>query len=89
MWFYLSFADESGFLGGVILQADNFFSAVVGASGRGINPGGEVLGCELAGMSILDKPQSLNRLLCKEEVLDYFADKGGAKRLGDLPTRSA
>jgi hypothetical protein len=48
MWFYLSFADDSGFLGGVILQADDFLSAVMEASVRGINPGGEVLGCELA-----------------------------------------
>jgi hypothetical protein len=43
-WTYCSFADDDGFLGGVIVEASNVVEAAIVASMLGINPGGEVLG---------------------------------------------
>ena len=41
-WYYLSFADEEGFLGGLFIYAHGVATAVDKAWGMGINPGGEV-----------------------------------------------
>lgn len=43
-WWWLSFADETGFLGGSLVWADNFLEAHLEATRLGLNPGGEVLG---------------------------------------------
>lgn len=40
--YWLSFADDSGFLGGCVVDAGTDVLAVVKAHGLGINPGGEV-----------------------------------------------
>lgn len=40
--FYLSFADDSGFLGACIVYGDNEKNAHYEASKRGLNPGGDV-----------------------------------------------
>jgi hypothetical protein len=42
--FYLSFCDDSGFLGACVVQAFDMFSAVTAAHLHGCNPGGEVMG---------------------------------------------
>ena len=39
---YLSFADEGGFRGGVIVRSYGFLTAIQRATDLGINPGGEV-----------------------------------------------
>src|SRR6266851_8996400 len=43
-WWYLSFAGEEGFRGGVYLQARGLTTAITAAHALGINPGGEVKG---------------------------------------------
>lgn len=43
-WFYISFARakaQGGFLGGTVVQADDAAGAIVEATRRGLNPGGE------------------------------------------------
>src|ERR1039458_5573411 len=42
-WHYLSFADDVGFLGAVIVRSHGFLTAVQRATDLGINPGGEVM----------------------------------------------
>lgn len=41
-WYYLSFADEEQFLGGLYIQAFGVLSATTTAAVTGMNPGGEV-----------------------------------------------
>jgi hypothetical protein len=67
--FYLSFADDTGSLGGTIVEAENNMSAVREATRLGINPGGEA--------AIIRVPEPypphllgyLNRLVSREELL--------------------
>lgn len=63
--YYLSFADEDGFRGGVFIEAHGVVSAAEKASELGINPGGEV-----ACWGPVPPPvdSAMNRLLSKEEV---------------------
>lgn len=63
--YYLSFADESGFLGGVFVEAHGIITAVDKATDMGLNPGGEVM-CWGPVPPPID--ESMNRLLTKEEV---------------------
>lgn len=41
-WWYLSFATDAGFLGGLYIRADHGVDACVKAGILGLNPGGEV-----------------------------------------------
>jgi len=41
LW-WLSFADEGGFLGGLVIDGLTFVDALENATRRGLNPGGEV-----------------------------------------------
>lgn len=43
-WWYLSFANDSQFLGGVIVEAPGFVTAFAQANSIGVNPGGQVMG---------------------------------------------
>jgi hypothetical protein len=43
-WWYLSFATPDAFLGGVVVRARGFTSAITTTIELGINPGGEVRG---------------------------------------------
>lgn len=43
-WIWLSFADETGFLGVSIVEAGGIMEAAMIAKARGCNPGGEVQG---------------------------------------------
>lgn len=63
--YYLSFADETGFLGAVFIEAHGIVTATEKAHELGINPGGEV-----ACWGPVPPPvdEGMNRLLSKEEV---------------------
>ena len=68
-WQWLSFCDQdlpngSKFLGVCIVEASDIVSASVLAHVLGINPGGEVLGCE-----VTEPPDDCkNRLLTRDEA---------------------
>lgn len=67
-WWYLSFADGK-FLGGVILEAHGFTSAIQKSHDLGINPGGGVEGFEIIEGKIDLVPEDMrNRLLSRPEV---------------------
>jgi hypothetical protein len=78
MWWWLSFADDEGFLGGVLTRARGFLSAVQKARNLGINPGGEVQGIEIPE----DVPEShksyADQLLSKQDIEEKL---GGAARM--------
>ncbi len=63
--YYLSFADESGFLGGVFTEAHGIITATDKTNDLGINPGGEVM-C----WGPIPPPEDhyLDRLLTKDEI---------------------
>lgn len=67
-WWYLSFASETGFLGGLYLEAQGPMGAIQRAHEIGQNPGGEVrvLG-PMPGLELCPK-QYLGRLLTEEEI---------------------
>jgi hypothetical protein len=62
---YISFSDESGFLGGVFLDERGSARAVALAWQLGVNPGGAALAFELPA---LPAPEWCDRLLSKAEV---------------------
>ncbi len=70
-WWWLSFATETEFLGGVFLQAKGMVDAVAKSHRLGLNPGGSVMT-----VSVPDgktPPEHLiNRLLTKEEAEEEF-----------------
>lgn len=43
-WLWLSFADDTGFLGVLIIKADDIIDACRKAHAQKLNPGGEVMG---------------------------------------------
>lgn len=66
-WYWMSFADESRFLGAIIIRARGPITANQLAWARNINPGGEALMLRLD--SNLDVPDEwTNRLLNAEEA---------------------
>jgi hypothetical protein len=80
-WFYVSFADESGFKGAVIVEARGITSAVLRCNVLGVNPHGQAMG-----LAIGDWPSHLSidirdRLLTKDELNKIFPDM---KTLGEL-----
>lgn len=68
-WFWLSFADDTGFLGVVIIQAGGIIEATTAARTRGINPGGEVRAYPLFDMEKIPE-ECRNRLLSEQELRD-------------------
>jgi hypothetical protein len=70
-WWYLSFATDEGFLGGVYIQAFGSMSAVTTATVLGFNPGGEVA-CwgpiPVEQMDLHVPVEKRTRLLSKEEI---------------------
>jgi hypothetical protein len=68
--FWLSFADETGFLGVAIVDSDDFLTAVDKCHELGINPGGEVLCSGDPPASVTDKDK--NRLLSRAEADDLL-----------------
>jgi hypothetical protein len=69
-WCYMSFADESGFLGGVYVFARGILSAVAATHEMGINPGGQVMYME---PEDAPPPELINRLLSREELEKHFS----------------
>jgi len=68
-WHYLSFADETSFLGGVIVRSYGFLTAIQRATDLGINPGGEVMCTPIPRKDLWRVPPDLrNRLLSEDEV---------------------
>lgn len=71
---YLSFAvrsekrDGTGFLGGVFVTASSFDQALEKVNSLGINPGGHVSAAVYPPV----KPELMNRLLSKQELIDAF-----------------
>lgn len=63
--YYLSFADEERFLGGVFTEAYGIVTAIENTHELGINPGGEVM---CIGPGPAPRPEYLNRLLTKGEL---------------------
>jgi hypothetical protein len=78
IWF-LSFADGSPpkgtqFLGGCVVEADHFMTAVQVAHLKGCNPGGEVQGRELGNLKeVVEETAAFhNRLLTHAECDAFF-----------------
>jgi hypothetical protein len=70
-WHYLSFADDTGFLGGVIVRSYGFLTSIQRATELGINPGGEVMSTPIPRKDLWRVPTDLrNRLLSADEVQD-------------------
>jgi hypothetical protein len=66
-WFYLSFADDDGFRGAVIIEARGQAHALQATHKLGINPGGQVMTWEIREGAPL--PEAVkNRLLSKEDL---------------------
>jgi hypothetical protein len=71
MW-YLSYATEKTFLGGVLTKAPGFFTAVRNMVKLGVSPGGSVAGLEISKYRANKIPATaLDRLLQKNEI-DVF-----------------
>jgi hypothetical protein len=81
-WHYLSFADDTCFLGGVIVRSCGFLTAIQRATDLGINPGGEVECTPISRKDLWRVPPDLrNRPLSEEEVRDRLE----GRRMGDEP----
>lgn len=66
-WWYLSYADEAGFRGGVYLQAHGPMEATYLSRHRHLSPGGQVFILKVP-TQFVPAEQFCNRLLTKEEV---------------------
>lgn len=64
---YLSFADETGFLGGAFIREQDVVTAAAVAWQLDINPGGEVAGL---GPGPLPPSEWVERLLTREELAE-------------------
>ena len=68
-WFYISYADEEGFRGAVIVEAHGWLSAVKRSRELGISPGGQALGREIPEEALIKLPEDMkNRLLTRAEI---------------------
>lgn len=76
-WWWLSFADDRGFLGVVITHAPNFLSAVLSTHVRRINPGGEVNGWPFPAEIGDPAPRWRDRLLNRDETNQASLDWTG------------
>jgi len=82
-WWYLSYADEKGFRGGVIMSAHGFTSAVYVASTLKISPGGEVQGIRIPPEELPAESYHY-RLLTLEELTECW---GEMKKMSELEER--
>ncbi len=70
-WFWHSFADDK-FLGVIVMRSRTPLDGIQRAHALGINPGGQVLSCQMA--DAFDPPEeATNRCLTREEVRKYFS----------------
>lgn len=63
-WWYISFAGETEFLGGVVIEAHGFTDAIAKTHRLGINPGGQAGGTPVPGPG----PFPTNKLLSRAEM---------------------
>lgn len=68
MQFYLTFANETGWLGCCYVEADDFLHAVEEAHRLGCNPGGGVAGCEVPEREYYVEEQHLGQLLSQGDL---------------------
>ncbi len=70
-WYWLSYADEEGFNGVVIVEGADFLSAVNNCINKGLRPekGGQVTGCVID--PEMFPTEYKNRLLSQEEVENF------------------
>lgn len=79
LW-YLSYAIEKQFLGGIYTIAPGFFTAVANINQLHLSPGGAVQGFPFVGHKV--KAKYLNRLLTtQEEVDEAFDDSYDTKEI--------
>lgn len=84
-WYWLSFADETGFLGGCAVQANfyegnerlSYFAAIRRSHSLGINPGGEVAMVMIP--SIGKMPEKYREVLLDKATIKN--ELGGAEKL--------
>lgn len=69
---YLSFADERGFLGGLFVRADSLSEALTRSHLLGLNPGGEVQGDELPAAAVAQLPPEFVEKLMDRAALAAF-----------------
>lgn len=72
-WVFLSFADETKFLGGVIVEALGVTHAIAQTKAGGYNPGGSVA-CFDIPEGALPPDEYRNRLLTREECKTLWPD---------------
>ena len=70
-WWYLSYAGEEGFRGGVIIEARGFGSAVLLSNVLKASPGGEVRGLKIP-PDKLPPPKYHMRLLTLDELNEFW-----------------
>jgi hypothetical protein len=80
-YWYISFSSEDEFLGATVVQAANAEAALLEASARNLNPGGQAAIAEVPteAESDPDMLATINRLLSRDELMAQ-----GAGRHGDL-----
>jgi hypothetical protein len=85
-WFYLSFANDSEFLGGVIVEAHGVVTATQRADQLGISPPdylrkkATVLSWKLEGENLRKVPLDLrNKLISEQELMERLDGKGAAE----------
>ena len=81
-YFYISFATDEGFRGATVVRAADAAGAVMEATTRGLNPGGEAAIMEIPpeAESEPDMLAMVNRLVGREEMIE----EQGGQRLGDM-----
>ncbi len=79
--FWISFADELGFLGVVITEAQGVGTASEKCWELGINPGGQMAAWEIPPKMMQVPREFWDRLLTKEQIAEFCGD---AKSLGEL-----
>ena len=72
-WLYVSFADEDGFRGAVVVRARGIVTALARCHLLGINPGGEALGVEVP-PDELPAPEYRERLIKPKEMEKVFGE---------------
>lgn len=87
--FWLSFADDDGFRGALIVHATEFIEAVMQTNLRGVNPGGECVGVKISAEDAAQIPERWKmRRLSREDCARFDAELslGGlvfARRAGE------
>jgi len=75
-WWYLSYADDDGFRGGLLLEAHGELHAIELAQRLNLSPGGQVLILEVPSeVAVTLQDESKGRLLSKPELERLFDEK--------------